>query len=146
GFRAEEADELKEMYMKTRDLGFGAEVKRRIMLGTYVLSSGYYDAYYDKALRVRTLIERDFRTAFERCDVIATPASPTVAFPLGAKPDDPLAMYLSDIYTITANLVGVPGMSVPCGLSEGLPVGLQLLAPHFGEAAMLRAARAAEAD
>ena len=145
GFRAEQAEALRDMYMRTRDLGFGAEVKRRIMLGTYVLSSGYYDAYYDKALRVRTLIERDFAAAFEQCDVIATPASPTVAFELGAKTDDPLEMYLSDIYTITANLAGVPGVSVPCGLSDGLPVGLQLLARHFGEAAMLRAARAVEA-
>jgi aspartyl-tRNA(Asn)/glutamyl-tRNA(Gln) amidotransferase subunit A len=145
GFRAEEAEGLKQMYAKTRAEGFGDEVKRRIMLGTYVLSSGYYDAYYDKALRVRTLIERDFATAFEQCDVIATPASPGVAFELGAKTDDPLEMYLSDIYTITANLAGVPGISVPCGLSEGLPVGVQLLAPHFGEAVMLRAARAVEA-
>ena len=144
GFRAEESDELRAMYMRTRDQGFGAEVKRRIMLGTYVLSSGYYDAYYDKALRVRTLIERDFASAFGRCDVIATPASPTVAFPLGAKTEDPLQMYLSDVYTITANLAGVPGISVPCGLSDGLPVGLQLLAPHFGEARMLHVARAVE--
>ena len=130
--------------MRTRDLGFGAEVKRRIMLGTYVLSSGYYDAYYEKALRVRSLIERDFAAAFERCDVIATPASPTVAFEIGAKTDNPLEMYLSDVYTITANLAGVPGVSVPVGLSDGLPVGLQLLAPHFAEATMLRAARAVE--
>jgi aspartyl-tRNA(Asn)/glutamyl-tRNA(Gln) amidotransferase subunit A len=144
GFRAEDAEGLREMYRRTRDEGFGAEVKRRIMLGTYVLSSGYYDAYYAKAQRVRTLIERDFRTAFEACDVIATPASPSVAFPLGAKVDDPLAMYLTDIYTITANLAGVPGLSVPYGLSEGLPVGLQLLAPHFDERTLLRAARAVE--
>jgi aspartyl-tRNA(Asn)/glutamyl-tRNA(Gln) amidotransferase subunit A len=142
GFRAEEAETLREMYCTTRDKGFGAEVKRRIMLGTYVLSSGYYDAYYARAQKVRTLIERDFRAAFEHCDVIAAPAAPTVAFPLGAKVDDPLAMYLTDIYTITANLAGIPGMSVPAGTSEGLPVGLQLLAPHFGEAAMLAAARA----
>jgi aspartyl-tRNA(Asn)/glutamyl-tRNA(Gln) amidotransferase subunit A len=133
------------MYTRTRDEGFGAEVKRRIMLGTYVLSSGYYDAYYGRAQRVRTLIERDFRAAFESCDVIASPVSPTVAFPLGAKVDDPLAMYLTDIYTITANLAGVPGISVPCGLSEGLPVGLQLLAPHFGEGTLFRTARAVEA-
>jgi aspartyl-tRNA(Asn)/glutamyl-tRNA(Gln) amidotransferase subunit A len=144
GFRAPGVETLRDMYRETREEGFGAEVKRRIMLGTYVLSSGYYDAYYDKALRVRTLIERDFTTAFERCDVIATPASPTTAFPLGAKTDDPLQMYLSDVYTITANLAGVPGVSVPCGESEGLPVGLQLIAPHFGEATMLRAARAVE--
>jgi aspartyl-tRNA(Asn)/glutamyl-tRNA(Gln) amidotransferase subunit A len=144
GFRAEDADGLREMYCRTRDEGFGAEVKRRIMLGTYVLSSGYYDAYYARAQRVRTLIERDFRAAFERCDVIATPAAPSVAFPLGAKVNDPLAMYLTDIYTITANLAGVPGMSVPIGESDGLPVGLQILAPHFGEATMIRAARAIE--
>jgi aspartyl-tRNA(Asn)/glutamyl-tRNA(Gln) amidotransferase subunit A len=144
GFRAEGAETLGEMYRRTRDEGFGAEVKRRIMLGTYVLSSGYYDAYYAKDQRARTLIERDFRTAFASCDVIATPASPTVAYPLGAKVDDPLAMYLTDVYTITANLAGVPGVCVPCGLSENLPVGLQLLAPHFDEATLLRAARAIE--
>jgi aspartyl-tRNA(Asn)/glutamyl-tRNA(Gln) amidotransferase subunit A len=144
GFRAESAETLKEMYSRTRDEGFGSEVKRRIMLGTYVLSSGYYDAYYARAQRVRTLIERDFRSAFERCDVIATPAAPTVAFPLGAKVNDPLAMYLTDIYMITANLAGVPGVTVPVGTSEGLPVGMQILAPHFGEATMLRAARASE--
>lgn len=132
------------MYMKTRDEGFGAEVKRRIMLGTYVLSSGYYDAYYDKALRVRTLIERDFSAAFENCDAIATPASPSVAFPLGAKTADPLEMYLSDVYTITANLAGVPAVSVPCGTSQDLPVGIQILSPHFGEPTMLRVARAIE--
>lgn len=144
GFRAEEAETLREMYLKSRALGFGPEVKRRIMLGTYVLSSGYYDAYYDKALRVRTLIERDFQKAFEECDVIAMPASPTTAFRLGEKTEDPLSMYLTDIYTITANLAGVPGVSVPCGLSEGLPVGMQFLAPHFGESAMLRAAASVE--
>ncbi len=146
GFRAEDAEALGDMYRRTREQGFGTEVKRRIMLGTYVLSSGYYDAYYDKALRVRTLIERDFRAAFERCDVVVTPASPTVAFPVGAKTSDPLEMYLSDIYTITANLAGVPGVSVPCGLSDGLPVGVQLLAPHFGEATLMRAAGAIEGE
>lgn len=144
GYRAEGAEELREMYMRSRAEGFGPEVKRRIMLGTYVLSSGYYDAYYDKALRVRTLIERDFGTAFGSCDVIVTPTSPSTAFRLGEKSEDPLQMYLSDIYTITANLAGIPGVSVPCGTSEGLPVGLQILAPHFGEAVMLRAARALE--
>jgi aspartyl-tRNA(Asn)/glutamyl-tRNA(Gln) amidotransferase subunit A len=146
GFRAEDSESLRDMYCRTRDEGFGAEVKRRIMLGTYVLSSGYYDAYYGRAQRVRTLIERDFRAAYEQCDVIATPAAPTVAFPLGAKVNDPLAMYLTDIYTITANLAGVPGMSVPVGVEDGLPVGLQILAPHFGEATMLRAARAIEGE
>lgn len=146
GYRAEGAEQLREMYMRSRAEGFGPEVKRRIMLGTYVLSSGYYDAYYDKALRVRTLIERDFRKAFESCDVIVTPTSPSTAFKLGEKSDDPLQMYLSDVYTITANLAGIPGVSVPCGESEGLPVGLQILAPHFGESVMLRAARAVEGE
>jgi aspartyl-tRNA(Asn)/glutamyl-tRNA(Gln) amidotransferase subunit A len=142
GFRAEEASTLKEMYSRTRDQGFGAEVKRRIMLGTYALSAGYYEAYYGKAQKVRSLIERDFRNAFASCDVIATPTTPTPAFRLGEKTDDPLEMYLSDIYTITANLAGVPGVSLPCGLSpEGLPVGIQLIGRHFDEARLLRAAR-----
>jgi aspartyl-tRNA(Asn)/glutamyl-tRNA(Gln) amidotransferase subunit A len=142
GFRAEEAPTLKEMYSRTRDQGFGAEVKRRIMLGTYALSAGYYDAYYGKAQQVRSLIERDFRTAFETCDVIATPTAPTPAFQLGAKTDNPLEMYLSDIYTITVNLAGVPALSLPCGLSsKGLPIGIQLIGRHFREAELLRAAR-----
>jgi aspartyl-tRNA(Asn)/glutamyl-tRNA(Gln) amidotransferase subunit A len=133
------------MYRRTRDEGFGPEVKRRIMLGTYVLSAGYYDAYYLKAQKVRTLIERDFREAFTKCDIIAGPTSPTVAFRLGEKTDDPLMMYLSDIYTITANLAAVPGISIPCGLSsEGLPIGLQLLGRHFDEATLLRAAHVYE--
>ena len=141
GFRAEEASTLKEMYSRTRDQGFGAEVKRRIMLGTYALSAGYYDQYYGKAQRVRSLIERDFRNAFERCDVIATPTSPTPAFTLGEKTDDPLEMYLTDIYTITLNLAGVPGLSLPCGLSSnGLPIGIQLIGGRFDEARLLRAA------
>jgi aspartyl-tRNA(Asn)/glutamyl-tRNA(Gln) amidotransferase subunit A len=141
GFRAEEAATLKAMYSRTRDQGFGAEVKRRIMLGTYALSAGYYDQYYGKAQKVRTLIEQDFREAFARCDVIATPTSPTPAFKLGEKTDDPLEMYLSDIYTITANLVGVPGVSLPCGLSSsGLPIGIQLIGTQFDEARLLRAA------
>src|SRR5215813_15128131 len=123
GFRAEEADELRSMYRRTRDEGFGPEVKRRIMLGTYVLSAGYYDAYYRKAQQVRTLLREDFRRAFESCDAIITPTSPTPAFLIGEKTDDPLAMYLNDIYTVTANLVGVPGMNVPCGLSSNrLPI------------------------
>src|ERR1041384_7651025 len=126
GLRAEEASKLKDMYSRTRDQGFGAEVKRRIMLGTYALSAGYYDQYYGKAQKVRSLIERDFRNAFSRCDVIATPTAPTAAFKLGEKADNPLEMYLSDIYTITANLAGVPGLSMPCGLSSsGLPIGIQ---------------------
>ena len=141
GFRAEEAPTLKEMYSRTRDQGFGTEVKRRIMLGTYALSVGYYDAYYGKAQQVRSLIERDFRTAFEACDVIATPTAPTPAFQLGAKTDNPLEMYLSDIYTITVNLAGVPALSLPCGLSsKGLPIGIQLMGRHFCEAELLRAA------
>jgi len=141
GFRAEEASTLKAMYSRTRDQGFGAEVKRRIMLGTYALSAGYYDQYYGKAQMVRSLIERDFRNAFLSCDVIATPTSPTPAFKLGEKTDDPLQMYLSDIYTITANLAGVPALSLPCGLSSaGLPIGIQLIGKHFDEAQLLRAA------
>jgi aspartyl-tRNA(Asn)/glutamyl-tRNA(Gln) amidotransferase subunit A len=141
GFRAEEARTLKEMYSRTRDQGFGTEVKRRIMLGTYALSAGYYDAYYGKAQKVRALIEKDFRDAFESCDVIATPTSPTPAFKLGEKTANPLEMYLSDIYTITSNLAGVPGLSLPCGVaSNGLPVGLQLIGRRFDEAGLLRAA------
>jgi aspartyl-tRNA(Asn)/glutamyl-tRNA(Gln) amidotransferase subunit A len=133
------------MYRRTREEGFGAEVKRRIMLGTYVLSSGYYDAYYLKAQQVRTLIQRDFLEAFGRCDAVLTPTTPTPAFRLGEKTDDPLSMYLSDIYTCMANLAGVPGVSVPCGLSgSGLPVGFQLMGPHWGEAAILRLAHAYE--
>ena len=141
GFRAEEATTLQAMYARSRDQGFGAEVKRRIMLGTYALSAGYYDQYYGKAQKVRSLIERDFRNAFERCDVIATPTSPTPAFKFGAKTDDPLEMYFSDIYTITANLAGVPALSLPCGLSSsGLPIGMQLIGKHFDEGRLLRAA------
>jgi aspartyl-tRNA(Asn)/glutamyl-tRNA(Gln) amidotransferase subunit A len=141
GFRAEEAATLKEMYSRTRDQGFGAEVKRRIMLGTYALSAGYFDAYYGKAQRVRSLIERDFRSAFESCDLIATPTAPTPAFRLGEKTNDPLEMYLSDIYTITANLAGVPAISLPCGISSsGLPIGIQLISRHFDEARLLAAA------
>src|SRR5439155_7166612 len=128
GVRAEEPKTLQDMYQRTRDLGFGSEVKRRIMLGTYVLSSGYYDAYYLKAQKVRTLLERDFRNAFENCDLILMPTAPTPAFKLGEKTDDPLAMYLADIYTVTVNLAGVPGISIPCSFStDGLPVGCQLV-------------------
>ncbi|MBC7908943.1 MAG: Asp-tRNA(Asn)/Glu-tRNA(Gln) amidotransferase GatCAB subunit A, partial [Pyrinomonadaceae bacterium] len=145
GFRAEEAKTLREMYRKTRDEGFGAEVKRRIMLGTYVLSSGYYEAYYRKAQQVRTLIKQDFQKAFEKCDAIATPTTPPTALLIGAKTDDPLAMYLNDIYTCTANLAGIPGISLPCGLSEaGLPIGLQFVGPHWSEATLLRLAHAYE--
>ncbi len=145
GFRAEEAEELVDMYRRTRDQGFGPEVKRRIMLGTFVLSSGYYDAYYRKAQQVRTLIKEDFQCAFERCDAIVTPTSPTPAFLLGEKTDDPLTMYLSDIYTCIVNLAGVPGISVPCGLSSaGLPIGMQLIGRHWDEALLLRLAHAYE--
>jgi aspartyl-tRNA(Asn)/glutamyl-tRNA(Gln) amidotransferase subunit A len=145
GFRAKEAPELRQMYRRTRDEGFGAEVKRRIMLGTYVLSSGYYEAYYRKAQQVRTLIKQDFKNAFEKCDAIATPTTPTTAFLLGEKTDDPLAMYLNDIYTCTANLAGIPGISLPCGLSEeGLPIGLQFVGPHWSEGMLLNLANAYE--
>ncbi|MGE0132870.1 MAG: Asp-tRNA(Asn)/Glu-tRNA(Gln) amidotransferase subunit GatA [Blastocatellales bacterium] len=145
GFRAEESRTLSEMYRKTRDEGFGAEVKRRIMLGTFVLSSGYYDAYYEKAQRVRQMLVNDFAEAFKRCDVIATPTAPTPAFRIGEKSNDPLAMYLGDIYTVTINLTGVPAISVPCGNSKaGLPIGLQLIGNHFDEARLLNAAYAYE--
>ena len=141
GFRAKNAHELREMYMKTREEGFGAEVKRRIMLGTYVLSSGYYDAYYAKAQKVRTLLKQDYAKAFEKCEAILTPTSPSTAFKIGEKSDDPLAMYLSDIYTVSANLTGTPGVSVPCGLSgDGLPIGLQLTGNHWSEANLLNLA------
>ena len=141
GFRAEEASSLKEMYSRTRDQGFGAEVKRRIMLGTYALSAGYYDQYYGKAQTARSLITQDFKNAFAKCDVIVAPTAPTPAFKLGEKTDDPLEMYLSDIYTITANLAGVPALSMPCGLSSsGLPIGVQLIGKHFDERTLLRTA------
>jgi aspartyl-tRNA(Asn)/glutamyl-tRNA(Gln) amidotransferase subunit A len=126
------------MYCKTRAQGFGAEVKRRILIGTYVLSHGYYDAYYLKAQKIRRLIARDFTDAFRQCDVIAGPVTPTVAFALGAKVSDPVQMYLNDIYTIAANLAGLPAMSIPCGFgSEGLPVGLHLVGDYFTEARLL---------
>jgi aspartyl-tRNA(Asn)/glutamyl-tRNA(Gln) amidotransferase subunit A len=145
GFRARAAKTLAEMYRETRDGGFGMEVKRRIMLGTYALSAGYYDAYYLKAQKVRTLLTRDFDEAFKKVDVIAAPTAPTPAFKLGEKVDDPLAMYLADIYTVTANLAGIPGISVPCGENhEKLPIGLQLFARHFDEATLLRVAHAYE--
>ena len=138
GFRAEDASELRKMYLKTREEGFGVEVKRRIMLGSYVLSSGYYDAYYSKAQKVRALVKRDYKEAFAKCDAILTPTSPSVAFRIGEKSDDPLAMYLNDIYTVSANLAGVPAISVPCGLSsEGLPIGLQLVGNFWSEGLLL---------
>ena len=136
---------LIDMYRKTRERGFGPEVKRRLMLGTYVLSSGYYDAYYLRAQRVRSLIARDFSDAFQKVDAILTPTSPTPAFKLGEKTSDPLQMYLADIYTVTGDLAGIPGISVPCGKTrEGLPIGLQILGPHFGESTILQLARAFE--
>ncbi len=145
GIRAEDARTLAEMYRRTRDLGFGAEVKRRIMLGTYVLSSGYYDAYYEKAQRVRTMLVQDFAEAFNHCDVIATPTAPTPPFRLGEKTGGPLAMYLGDIYTVTINLTGLPAINVPCGMSSGnLPIGMQLIGNHFDEARLLRVAQATE--
>src|SRR6266446_912623 len=145
GFRAEDAPELRQMYRKTRDEGFGPEVKRRIMLGTYVLSAGYYEAYYHKAQQVRSLLKQDFQKAFETCDAIITPTSPTPAFLIGEKVDNPLAMYLNDIYTVTANLAGIPGLSVPCGLSSGrLPIGFQLLGSYWSEPTLFKLAHAYE--
>ncbi len=145
GLRAAGAGDVVTMFKESRRIGFGAEVKRRIMLGTYALSAGYYDAYYLKALKVRTLIRRDFEAAFEQCDVLAAPTTPTTAFRLGEFLSDPLAMYQSDVCTVAASLAGIPALSVPCGFgSDGLPVGLQLLGPAFGETAILRAAYAYE--
>ncbi|HEX9423753.1 MAG TPA: Asp-tRNA(Asn)/Glu-tRNA(Gln) amidotransferase subunit GatA [Pyrinomonadaceae bacterium] len=145
GFRAEDAPELRQMYRKTREEGFGAEVKRRIMLGTYVLSAGYYEAYYGKAQQVRSLIKEDFRRAFESCDAIITPTSPTPAFLIGEKVDNPLSMYLNDVYTVTANLAGIPGLNVPCGLSSHrLPIGFQLLGSYWSEPTLLKLAHAYE--
>jgi aspartyl-tRNA(Asn)/glutamyl-tRNA(Gln) amidotransferase subunit A len=145
GYRSANPRTLSEMYRRSRDDGFGPEVKRRIMLGTYALSAGYYDAYYLKAQRVRTLLARDFEAAFQKVDAIVTPTAPTPAFKLGEKTDDPLAMYLADIYTVTGDLVGVPGISVPCGTTRaGLPIGLQVLGRHFEEATILRVAKAVE--
>ncbi|MHC4725808.1 MAG: Asp-tRNA(Asn)/Glu-tRNA(Gln) amidotransferase subunit GatA [Planctomycetota bacterium] len=142
GHRSQKAEDYIEVYSKSRAEAFGQEVKRRIMLGTYALSSGYYDAYYLKALKVRNLIRTDFTGAFEKCDCILMPVSPTTAFKIGEKVDDPLTMYLSDIYTIAANLAGIPGISIPCGFDDkNLPVGLQILAPAFGEDKLLRIAR-----
>ena len=145
GYRADGSGDLRKLYEDTRSAGFGAEVKRRIMLGTYALSAGYYDAYYLKAQKVRTLIRRDFDRAFEQCDVLLTPVAPTTAFRLGENIDDPLQMYLNDIYTVSVNLAGIPGISVPFGTSsDGLPIGVQLLGPLFAEESLLRTARALE--
>jgi len=145
GLRAKEANTLSAMFKRTRDHGFGPEVKRRILLGTYALSAGYYDAYYKKAQQVRTLLTRDFLAAFEEVDVIVGPMTPTPAFKLGEKTDDPLAMYLADIYSVAASLAGICGVSVPCGETEaGLPIGVQIMGRHFGEATMLRVGLAVE--
>jgi aspartyl-tRNA(Asn)/glutamyl-tRNA(Gln) amidotransferase subunit A len=140
GHRAAGAKGLTEMYCRTRSEGFGAEVKRRILLGTYFLSAGYYDAYYRKAQQVRTLLREDFEQAFGVCDAMVTPTSPEIAFRLGEKTSDPLTMYLSDIYTVSANLAGIPALSTPCGFVDGLPVGLQILGPALDEATPLRIA------
>jgi aspartyl-tRNA(Asn)/glutamyl-tRNA(Gln) amidotransferase subunit A len=145
GLRAEEANTLSAMFRKTRDQGFGAEVKRRILLGTYALSAGYYDAYYRKAQQVRTLLARDFMAAFADVDVLVAPVTPTPAFKLGEKTDDPVQMYLEDIYSVAASLAGICGVSVPCGQTkEGLPIGVQIMAKHFDEATMLRVGQAVE--
>jgi aspartyl-tRNA(Asn)/glutamyl-tRNA(Gln) amidotransferase subunit A len=140
GYRCEQPRDLLDLYERSRGEGFGAEVKRRIMTGTYVLSAGYFDAYYLKAQKVRRLITDDFRAAFEKVDLVIGPTTPTPAFAIGAKVDDPVTMYLNDIYTIGANLAGLPGLSAPCGFVDGLPVGLQLIGPHFSEARLLSAA------
>jgi len=146
GHRCDEPEDLLDMYTRSRDEGFGAEVKRRILTGTFALSSGYYDAYYLKAQQVRTLIQQDFTQAFEQVDVIATPTSPVPAFKIGEHSDDPLTMYLSDIYTIAVNLAGLPGLSQPCGFAQDLPVGLQWIAPAWREDVLLGAASAYEAS
>jgi aspartyl-tRNA(Asn)/glutamyl-tRNA(Gln) amidotransferase subunit A len=140
GYRCDNPTDLLDLYKRSRGEGFGAEVKRRIMTGTYVLSAGYFDAYYLKAQKVRRLITDDFRAAFEQVDLLIGPTTPTPAFAIGAKVDDPVTMYLNDIYTIGANLAGLPGVSLPCGFVEGLPMGLQLIGPHFSEAKLLNAA------
>jgi aspartyl-tRNA(Asn)/glutamyl-tRNA(Gln) amidotransferase subunit A len=144
GMSEQDAQNITDAYMKTRRKGFGAEVRRRVMLGTYALSTGYYDAYYLKAQKVRTLIKQDFDNAFANCDAIVSGTSPTVAFPIGSRTQDPLSMYLCDVLTLGGNLAGLPGISVPCGMSEGLPVGLQVLAPQWREDIALRVARAYE--
>jgi aspartyl-tRNA(Asn)/glutamyl-tRNA(Gln) amidotransferase subunit A len=147
GYRSPRTEDLETMYTRTRSEGFGAEVQRRIMIGTYVLSAGYYDAYFLKAGKVRTLIRQDYAAAFEKVDLLVGPTTPTLPFRLGEKAADPMAMYLSDVYTVTANLAGIPALSMPCGFSKGkLPVGLQILGPHFSEGLMLRLAHALETD
>jgi aspartyl-tRNA(Asn)/glutamyl-tRNA(Gln) amidotransferase subunit A len=143
GFRVEAPEDLMDMYRRTRTLGFGPEVRRRIMIGTYALSSGYYEAYYGRAMKVRTLIRRDYERVFEKVDALLGPVSPTAAFRIGEKASDPLSMYLSDIYTVTANLAGIPAVSVPCGFTAGgLPIGMQILGNLFQELPLLRLAQA----
>jgi aspartyl-tRNA(Asn)/glutamyl-tRNA(Gln) amidotransferase subunit A len=142
GFRDKTQTDLLQMYRSTRSKGFGAEVQRRIILGTYALSAGYYDAYYGKASQIRTLIQNDFKKVFATCDAILSPVAPTPAYPIGETLDDPLAMYLSDVFTLSANLAGIPGISVPCGFSDdGLPIGLQIMARHFNEPMLFKIAR-----
>jgi aspartyl-tRNA(Asn)/glutamyl-tRNA(Gln) amidotransferase subunit A len=144
GHRAKDADDVLDLYLRSRAEGFGPEAIRRIMIGTYALSAGYYDAYYGQAQKVRTLIIRDFERAFADFDVLLTPTSPTTAFKIGERATDPVAMYLSDVYTIPVNLAGIPAVSVPCGSVEGLPVGLQVMGTHFAESLILRTAYAVE--
>jgi aspartyl-tRNA(Asn)/glutamyl-tRNA(Gln) amidotransferase subunit A len=144
GHRAARNGDVASLYARTRDEGFGDEPKRRIMLGTYALSAGYYEAFYGQAQKVRTLIRQEHDALFERFDLLVSPTSPTVAFKLGEKTENPLAMYLSDLLTIPSNMAGVPGLSVPCGLSDGLPVGLQLIGPQFSENVLFRAGHALE--
>jgi aspartyl-tRNA(Asn)/glutamyl-tRNA(Gln) amidotransferase subunit A len=144
GHRVERSETLIEMYERTRAEGFGDEPKRRIMLGTYALSAGYYEAFYGQAQKVRTVIVREHAELFERFDILVSPTSPSVAFEFGAKTDDPIAMYLSDVFTIPSNMAGLPGISIPCGLSGGLPVGLQLIGRQFSENLLFRAAHALE--
>ncbi len=145
GFRAQDCTDINELYEKTRSEGFGPEVKRRIMLGTFALSSGYYDAYYKKALQVRTLVMRDFAKIFETSDVILSPVAPTIAYRIGEKTHSPLEMYMGDVYTVPVNIAGLPALSLPCGMNaQGLPIGMQLIAPAFGEAVLLRTAYAYE--
>ncbi len=140
GYRCENPRDLEDLYKRSRGEGFGAEVKRRIMIGTYALSAGYYDAYYLKAQKIRHLITQDFLDAFTQVDIIVGPTTPTTAFKIGEKADDPVSMYLSDIYTIAANLAGLPAMSIPVGFADGLPIGMQLTGSHFNEARLLNAA------
>jgi len=138
GLSERDGDSLMDVYFKTREAGFGAETKRRIMLGTFALSAGYYDAYYLKAQKVRTLIRQDFQKAFETCDALITPVAPTTAFRIGEKITNPLDMYLSDVFVVAVNLAGIPALSIPCGISNGLPIGMQIMGPHLSEETLLR--------